>query len=118
VRVSHLLAQDDNMKALRNFAAMIPACAILCGFAAAADAQSITFFQYEGFGGRQVSSDQSIPNFDPLGLNDAANAVIVRAGQWQLCTDAFFHGRCVTLSPGEYPNLAVYDMRNSVTSAR
>jgi len=106
------------MKALRNFAAMIPACAILCGFAAAVDAQSISFFQYEGFGGRQVSSDQSIPNFDPIGLNDAANAVIVRAGQWQLCTDAFFHGRCVTLSPGEYPNLGVYDMRNSVSSAR
>ena len=106
------------MKTLRSFAASVLACPLLLAWAGAASAQSITFFEYAGFGGRQFSSDQSIPNFDPIGLNDAANAVIVRYGQWELCTDAYFHGRCATLSPGEYSNLGAFDMRDSVSSAR
>ena len=84
----------------------------------AACAQAITFFQYQGFGGRRIDSDQAIADFQPTGMNDAANAVIVRAGRWQVCTDAWYQGRCATLGPGEYPNLGAFDMAGSVSSAR
>ncbi|MEO6928387.1 MAG: beta/gamma crystallin-related protein, partial [Casimicrobiaceae bacterium] len=93
-------------------------CACVCAFANAAFAQSITFFEREGFAGRQLASDQWIPDFDALGMNDAANSVIVRDGQWEICTDANFQGRCTTLVAGEYPNLGALGMSNSISSAR
>jgi Beta/Gamma crystallin len=84
----------------------------------AACAQAITFFQYQGFGGRRIDSDRAIADFEPTGMNDTANAVIVRTGRWQVCTDAWYQGRCATLGPGEYPNLGAVDMAGSISSAR
>ena len=103
---------------IRSYAASMACTTLTLLFSAAAHSQAITFFEIEGFGGRQVSLDQSVADFEPVGMNDRANAVIVRYGQWQLCTDAYFRGHCVTLSPGEYPNLGSMDMRNAVSSAR
>jgi hypothetical protein len=85
---------------------------------AAAFAQSITFYEYEGFGGRRIDADHALPDFEPTGLNDATNAIIVRYGQWIVCTDAFFRGRCMTFGPGEYSNLGAYDLSRSISSAR
>lgn len=94
-------------------------CAALAlAVSGAACAQAISFFQYQGFGGRRIDSDQAIADFEPTGMNDAANAVIVRSGRWQVCTDAWYQGRCATLGPGEYPNLAEFDMAASISSAR
>src|SRR6185312_7561467 len=85
---------------------------------AAAFAQSITFYEYEGFGGRRIDADHALPDFEPTGLNDATNAIIVRYGQWIVCTDAYFRGRCMTFGPGEYSNLGAYDLSRSISSAR
>jgi hypothetical protein len=100
--------------------ALAVATTAVVGIAAplAASAQSITFFEYEGFGGRRIAADQAIPDFDPTGLNDAASSIIVRSGQWQVCTDAYYRGRCTTFGPGEYPNLGAFDLRGAISSAR
>jgi hypothetical protein len=44
--------------------------------------------------------------------------VFVAHGVWQLCTDAYFRGRCVQLNPGEYRNLGAMGISNRVSSAR
>jgi hypothetical protein len=100
--------------------AMLTAWMMAAGIAvpSAALAQAITFFEYEGFGGRRVSADQAIPDFDPTGLNDAASSIVVRDGQWQVCTDAYYRGRCATFGPGEYPNLGAFDLSRAISSAR
>jgi hypothetical protein len=97
---------------------MVLAIGAASALPAAALAQSITFYEYEGFGGRRIDADHALPDFDPTGLNDATNAIIVRYGQWIVCTDAFFRGRCMTFGPGEYPNLGAFDMSRSISSAR
>src|SRR5207344_2223059 len=77
----------------------------LAGCAAASTAQEITLFETENFGGRRFATSGSLPNLDPTGFNDRASSVVVRAGTWQLCSDAFYRGDCVTLQPGSYPTL-------------
>ena len=78
----------------------------------------ITFFELDGFRGRSFAANQSISNFANIGFNDRASSVIVRSGRWQLCSDAYFNGRCVTLAPGEYPTLRSMQLENQVSSAR
>jgi hypothetical protein len=83
-----------------------------------AAAQAITFFEYDNFGGRRFDADNAVANFDEYGYNDRARSVIVNFGQWQLCTDSYFRGRCVTLSPGQYNNLGAIGVANNISSAR
>jgi uncharacterized protein YcfJ len=86
-------------------------------FAAQAAAQ-VTLFENEGFGGRSITADQPIWNFDRLNFNDRASSAIVRGGWWQLCEDARFEGRCVTLRPGSYGSLAAMGLNDRVSSVR
>ena len=90
------------------------------GLAAAfpAAGADIVFYEHGGFRGRSFVADQSISNFANIGFNDRASSVIIRSGTWQLCSDAFFRGRCVTLAPGEYPTLRSMALESQISSAR
>lgn len=68
-------------------------------------AGEITLYERPNFHGQSVSTDGSLPNLSRSGFNDTASSVIVRDGMWEACTDAYFHGSCVTLRPGEYRTL-------------
>jgi hypothetical protein len=86
--------------------------------ATGAAAQSVTFYQGEGFRGRNFSQDGPIANFERFGFNDRASSLVIRRGTWEVCSDAGYRGRCVTLRPGNYPNLGAMGLSNSVSSAR
>ncbi len=73
------------------------ACAALAGAAGAAAAQDILFFEGYDFNGRRYGASYSVSNMSDVGFNDRASSVVIRSGSWQLCTDAYFKGRCVTL---------------------
>lgn len=90
------------------------------GLAAAfpAAGADIVFYEHDGFRGRSFVSDRSISNFADVGFNDRAASVVIGSGTWQLCSDAFFRGRCVTLAPGEYPTLRSMALENQISSAR
>lgn len=94
------------------------ACAALAGAAGAAAAQDILFFEGYDFNGRRYGASYSVSNMSDVGFNDLASSVVIRSGSWQLCTDAYFKGRCVTLQPGEYRNLGSMGLANQVSSAR
>jgi len=86
--------------------------------AGAASAQQIIFFELSDFNGRRFGVNESVANMSSGGFNDRASSVVVRSGNWQLCTDAYFRGRCVTLNPGEYRNLGQIGLANQISSAR
>ena len=92
--------------------------AALAGWAGLAAAQEIQFFEHPDFSGRRFGANNSINNLADQGFNDRASSVVIRSGAWQLCSDAYFRGRCVTLQPGEYRNLAQIGLANTVSSAR
>jgi hypothetical protein len=86
--------------------------------AAFAAAQEITLFQGDNFNGPRYSANSSVTNLADVGFNDRASSVTIRGGSWQLCSDAFFRGQCVTLNPGNYPSLAAMGLNHSVSSLR
>ena len=86
--------------------------------AGASYAQDILFFEGHDFNGRRYGVSYSVSNMSDAGFNDRASSVVIRSGAWQLCTDAYFRGRCVTLEPGEYRNLGQMGLSNQVSSAR
>ncbi len=98
----------------------LPALLLLAGIAAAVPASGaeIVFYENDAFRGRSFSANQSVSNFADIGFNDRASSVDVRSGSWQLCSDAYFRGRCVTVSAGQYPTLRSMDLNDKVSSAR
>ena len=93
---------------------LLLACALGSSCALAGE---ITLFENEGFGGRRVTLRDALPNFDVTSFNDRAASIIVRDGLWEVCTDAYFRGRCMRLGPGEYGDLSGA-LFKSISSAR
>ncbi len=89
----------------------------LATLATTASAQ-LTFYQQEGLHGRAFTTNGAVSNFERYGFNDRASSAIVQRGQWEVCEDAGFHGRCVILRPGQYPSLRAMGLDDRVSSAR
>jgi uncharacterized protein YcfJ len=81
-------------------------------------AAQVTFYEQEGFRGRSFTANQRVDNLDGTGFNDRASSAIVERGDWQVCEDAFFRGRCTVLRPGQYPSLSAMAMNNTISSIR
>ncbi|MCC7216323.1 MAG: beta/gamma crystallin family protein, partial [Burkholderiales bacterium] len=84
----------------------------------AASAQEITLFQGENFNGPRHTAGSSVSDLARVGFNDRASSATIRGGSWQLCTDSYFRGQCVTLNPGDYPSLSTIGLNNQVSSVR
>ena len=87
-------------------------------YAPAQVAAEVTFFEREGFGGQSFTSDNAIENFQRQNFNDRASSAVVAAGQWEVCEDAGYRGRCVVLRTGRYPSLATMGLNDRVSSVR
>jgi hypothetical protein len=81
-------------------------------------AGQVTFFSSDGFRGQSFTADGNISNMERSGFNDRASSAVVRDGNWQVCEDAGFEGRCAVLRPGEYPTLADMGLGNEISSVR
>jgi len=86
-------------------------------FAAQASAQ-VTFFEDDNFQGRSFTVNDRVGNFDRRDFNDSASSAIVRGGTWEVCEDARFSGRCITLRPGNYPSFRAMGFNDRVSSVR
>jgi hypothetical protein len=75
-------------------------------------------YQDDNYGGQRISTRYSITDLNNSGFNDKASSVIVRGGNWQICSDNFFHGSCVTLGPGSYAALRPMGLNDKVSSVR
>lgn len=81
-------------------------------------AAQVTFYQQENFGGPSFSTSQGVQNFQTQNFNDRASSVLVTSGQWEVCEDARFGGRCAILREGRYPSLAAVGLNNRISSTR
>ena len=76
----------------------------------------ISLFPAPNYQGRALVSKRDISNLGPTDYNDRIASVVVSAGQWELCTDGEYKGRCVVVGPGNYPGLG--GLTNQVSSVR
>lgn len=81
-------------------------------------AAQITLYSRDDFRGEQFTTDSNVRNLDRAGFNDSASSAVVSRGQWQVCEDAGYAGRCVVLRPGEYRSLADIGLDNEISSIR
>jgi beta/gamma crystallin len=81
-------------------------------------AAELTLFGQPNFNGRRLRANDAVVNLANSGFNDRAQSVVVREGVWQLCDDAYFRGRCVTLEPGRYASLREIGLDKRISSAR
>jgi uncharacterized protein YcfJ len=78
----------------------------------------VTFYQQESFGGQSFTTSQGVLNFQSQNFNDRASSVLVTSGQWEVCEDARFGGRCAILREGRYPSLQAAGLNNRISSTR
>jgi len=78
----------------------------------------VRMFSERGFNGQEFNVTGPMRNLDRTGFNDRAESMIVEHGRWQVCEDAYFRGRCVTLRPGQYASLGRMGLKDRVSSIR
>lgn len=86
--------------------------------ATTATAAELILFEHDNFNGRRVTVRDAVSNLASMGFNDKASSAVVVSGIWQLCDDASFRGRCITLRAGEYPSLRALDMNDRISVVR
>lgn len=77
---------------------------------------NVQLFSNRDFGGNNRSFAGDVANLQDAGFNDRARSMVVNAGEWEVCSDAQFHGRCMVVGPGSYANLG--DLSGSLSSLR
>lgn len=78
----------------------------------------VTLYENDGWRGRAFSTSHEIGDLGRIGFNDRASSVIVESGQWELCDDEGFRGKCMILRPGNYGSLGAMGMNDRVSSLR
>jgi uncharacterized protein YcfJ len=86
--------------------------------AQAVQAAQITFYEGEDFRGRAFTTKRPVTNFTRYGFNDRASSVVVDSGDWVVCEDSQYKGRCVLLRRGAYDTLQRMGVNNRITSTR
>lgn len=88
-----------------------------CLMAAPAQAQ-VTFYEHDNYQGRTFSTEREVQSLMDYGFNDRASSIVVTSRSWEVCDDSNFGGRCVVLSPGNYPSLRAVGLNDRVSSVR
>ncbi|MBL8512055.1 MAG: beta/gamma crystallin family protein, partial [Betaproteobacteria bacterium] len=78
--------------------------------------RGIEIFEHSDFNGRKFSARRSVNDLSEEDFNDIASSIIIYSGQWEVCVDAYFRGRCVVYGPGRYANL--YGLNDQISSLR
>jgi hypothetical protein len=94
------------------------AVAVAAVAAASQAGAQITFYENDGFQGRNFTTRTAVDNFKTAGFNDRASSVVVQNNRWEVCDDAQFGGRCAVLRPGRYPSLDAMGLNDRVSSVR
>jgi hypothetical protein len=80
--------------------------------------RSIVLFENEDFRGSSVTVSDTTPTLSGAAFSDRPSSMVVQGGQWEVCEDDAFGGRCVTLGPGRYPTLTSMGLARSISSVR
>lgn len=74
---------------------------------------AVVLHENTDYSGRQTLHMEATPDLRSVGMNDRASSIEVLDGEWQLCTDANYGGRCVVVKPGRYQMGPALDNRMS-----
>ncbi len=78
----------------------------------------ITLYKDDGWRGNAYTASGPVTDLGRVGFNDRASSVVVEGGRWEVCEDARFGGRCMTLRRGSYESLSGMGMNDRISSVR
>lgn len=79
----------------------------------------VILYGEDGLNGDSVAVSRSLVDLNRTSLgDDGAYSVYVESGNWTLCTNANFTGRCVNVGPGRYDTLSGAGLRTPIASVR
>lgn len=94
------------------------ALALAAGLLALPALAQITFYEHDGYRGRTFTAEGAVSDFRNSGFNDRASSVVVQGGNWEVCENTQFGGRCVVLRPGNYASLSSMGLNDDLSSTR
>jgi hypothetical protein len=77
------------------------------------NAGALDLYGQPDFRGRSVRIENNVADLGIHNFDGRASSLVVHEGTWQVCTEPGFAGRCETVRPGEYRQLAGLDDRIS-----
>ena len=77
---------------------------------------AIVLFPDADMRGEPLALDRNTDDLVRQNFNDRAGSIVVNEGQWEVCSDADFRGRCEVIGPGQYARLNALD--NKISSLR
>lgn len=77
---------------------------------------AVLLFPEAGMRGEPLALDRNAEDLVRYNFNDRASSIVVNEGQWEVCSDSNFRGRCEVIGPGEYGRLN--NMENQISSLR
>lgn len=77
---------------------------------------AILLFPDTDMRGEPLALDRNTDDLVRQNFNDRAGSIVVNEGQWEVCSDADFRGRCEVIGPGQYARLNALD--NKISSLR
>lgn len=92
------------------------AAAVLAAACTPLWAGDLTLYTRPHFGGPAITLHEATPDLEPLGFNDTTSSVVVHKGQWEVCAEKHYKGRCMVLKEGQYAELKGFD--NMISSVR
>ncbi len=93
---------DEESRAMNRFSRhFILGLTVVAAGSAMAD---VTFYESENFGGRQISGNQSMPNFRALDFNDRARSAIVEGGPGRSAWEPISTTTARSFARGRYPS--------------
>lgn len=78
----------------------------------------LLLFEHDQFGGRRVASNGDIDDLRRVDFDHDVSSVVIERGNWELCSQPGFDGRCVVLGPGRHPSMRPYGLNDAIASAR
>ena len=84
--------------------ALIAAVALAFAGAAQAAVTELVIYKQTDFRGASQTIKGEVANLEG-GFAREGSSLIVKGGNWEVCTGDHFKGRCAVLAAGEYPNL-------------
>lgn len=77
---------------------------------------AILLFPDADMRGEPLALERNTEDLVRQNFNDRAGSIVVNEGQWEVCSDANFRGRCEVIGPGQYARLNALD--NKISSLR
>ena len=75
--------------------------ALAAGMLALPAFAQITFYEHDGYRGRTFSASGPVSDFRGSGFNDRASSVVAQGGNWKVCENVQFGGKCAAMRPGK-----------------